>query len=120
MFRRILFQGRDLTALSEREMRRVRGAGIGLAFQEPGAALNPVLKIGTQVGESLRIHKGLSRKDAWREAGVPPRKVATLCRIAGAVDKGLFEGAGFEFENRTWKPGARGCCFLSVRCKRAA
>ena len=65
---RIVFQGRDLTALSEAEMRRVRGAGIGIAFQEPGAALNPVLKIGTQVGESLRLHKGLSRKDAWREA----------------------------------------------------
>jgi oligopeptide/dipeptide ABC transporter ATP-binding protein len=65
---RIVFQGRDLTALSEKEMRGVRGAGIGIAFQEPGVALNPVLKIGTQVGESLRIHKGLSRKDAWREA----------------------------------------------------
>ena len=65
---RILFQGRDLLTLSEKEMRRVRGAGIGIAFQEPGAALNPVLKIGTQVGESLRIHKGLSRKAAWIEA----------------------------------------------------
>ena len=65
---RIVFRGRDLTALSEREMRRVRGAEIGIAFQEPSAALNPVLKIGTQVGESLRIHKGLSRKEAWREA----------------------------------------------------
>jgi oligopeptide/dipeptide ABC transporter ATP-binding protein len=65
---RIVFQGRDLMTLSEKEMRRVRGAGIGIAFQEPGAALNPVLKIGTQVGESLRIHKGLSRKAAWHEA----------------------------------------------------
>jgi peptide/nickel transport system ATP-binding protein/oligopeptide transport system ATP-binding protein len=65
---RIVFQGQDLTTLSEREMRKVRGAGIGIAFQEPAAALNPVLKIGTQVGESLRIHKGLSRKEAWREA----------------------------------------------------
>jgi oligopeptide/dipeptide ABC transporter ATP-binding protein len=65
---RIVFQGRDLMTLSEREMRRVRGAGIGIAFQEPGAALNPVLKIGTQVGESLRIHRGASRKEAWREA----------------------------------------------------
>ena len=65
---RIVFQGRDLMTLSEKEMRRVRGGAIGIAFQEPGAALNPVLKIGTQVGESLRIHKGLSRKEAWREA----------------------------------------------------
>ena len=65
---RILFQGRDLMTLTEKEMRGVRGAGIGFAFQEPGAALNPVMKIGTQVGESLRIHKGLSRKEAWSEA----------------------------------------------------
>src|SRR5262245_29392477 len=65
---RIVFQGRDLMALTEREMRKVRGADIGIAFQEPSAALNPVLKIGTQVGEALRIHKGLTRKEAWREA----------------------------------------------------
>src|SRR5436190_10297927 len=52
---RIVFAGRELTALSEKQMRGVRGGQIGLAFQEPGAALNPVLKIGTQVGESLRI-----------------------------------------------------------------
>ena len=65
---RIVFQGRDLLTLSEKAMRGVRGAGIGIAFQEPGAALNPVLKIGTQVGESLRIHRGASRKEAWSEA----------------------------------------------------
>jgi hypothetical protein len=54
------------------------------------------------------------RQDAWREAGLPEEKVATLCRIAGAVDKGLFEGAGFRLENRTWTPSAKGCCFLRV------
>ena len=62
----------------------------------------------------IQLH-GCPLKDAWREARVPPRKVATLCRIAGAVDKGLFEGAGFAFQNRTWTPGAKGCCFLSIR-----
>jgi len=62
----------------------------------------------------IQLH-GCPLKDAWREAGLPEEKVTTLCRIAGAVDKGLFEGAGFRFENRTWKPGAQGCCFLSIR-----
>lgn len=62
----------------------------------------------------IQLH-GCPLQDAWREAGLPGEKVATLCRIAGAVDKGLFEGAGFKFENRTWTPGAKGCCFLSVR-----
>jgi len=66
--------------------------------------------------ESLEIQlHGCPLKDAWRDAKLPEEKVATLCRIAGAVDKGLFEGAGFKFENRTWTPGAEGCCFLSVR-----
>ena len=73
---RILFQGRDLMTLSEKEMRSVRGAGIGIAFQEPGAALNPVLKIGTQVGESLRIHKGLSRKAGLSSGTLPTTQPA--------------------------------------------
>ncbi|MGH8687503.1 MAG: L-2-amino-thiazoline-4-carboxylic acid hydrolase [Burkholderiales bacterium] len=57
---------------------------------------------------------GCPLKDAWREAGLAEDKVATLCRIAGAVDKGLFEGAGFKLQNRTWTPGATGCCFLHI------
>ena len=65
---RIVFEGRDLLQLSEKELRQVRGARIGIVFQEALAALNPVMRIGTQVGESLRIHRGMSRKDAWREA----------------------------------------------------
>ncbi|MGH8707751.1 MAG: L-2-amino-thiazoline-4-carboxylic acid hydrolase [Burkholderiales bacterium] len=61
----------------------------------------------------IQLH-GCPLKDAWREAGLAEEKVATLCRIAGAVDKGLFEGAGFRIENRTWTPGAKGCCFLRI------
>lgn len=62
----------------------------------------------------MQLH-GCPLKDAWQEAGLAEDRIATLCRIAGAVDKGLFEGAGFKFENRTWTPGAKGCCFLSVQ-----
>jgi hypothetical protein len=61
----------------------------------------------------IQLH-GCPLKDAWREAGLAEDRVATLCRIAGAVDKGLFEGAGFKIENRTWTPGAKGCCFLRI------
>ncbi len=73
---RIVFDGRDLVPLSEREMRPYRGGRMGMVFQEPGAALNPVMRVGTQVGEALRIHKKLSRKDAWREAVRLLEKVA--------------------------------------------
>jgi len=60
---RVLFEGRDLLALSEREMQRVRGARIALVFQEPASALNPVFTIGDQVGEAMLVHGRASRRD---------------------------------------------------------
>jgi hypothetical protein len=54
-------------------------------------------------------------KDAWQEAGVPPADIAALCRIAGRVDNGTFEAAGFEFSADTWQPGGDGCCHLHIR-----
>jgi len=64
----VVFDGVDLLKLPEREMRRYRGARIGMVFQEPAAALNPVMRVGWQVAESPRIHKKLGRKEAWSEA----------------------------------------------------
>src|SRR5687768_5824313 len=61
---RILFEGRDLLALSEREMREVRGARISLIFQEPMTALNPVMRVGDQIAEALTVHGVASRHDA--------------------------------------------------------
>ncbi len=55
----ILFEGEDLARASERALRRVRGRRLSMVFQEPSTALNPVLTIGDQVGEPLRIHEGL-------------------------------------------------------------
>jgi hypothetical protein len=53
-------------------------------------------------------------KAAWVKAGVPEAKLATLCRIAGIIDNGAFEAAGFSIENRTWTPGETGCCNLHI------
>jgi ABC-type dipeptide/oligopeptide/nickel transport system ATPase component len=57
---RVFFEGRDLLALSEREMREVRGARISLIFQEPMTALNPVMRVGDQIAEALTVH-GIAR-----------------------------------------------------------
>jgi peptide/nickel transport system ATP-binding protein len=65
---RILFEGRDLLALPEREMRAVRGAGLAMIFQEPTTALNPVLTVGSQVAEAIALHRPVSRREAWRRA----------------------------------------------------
>jgi peptide/nickel transport system ATP-binding protein len=81
---RILLEGRDLLALPERAMRAIRGNEISMIFQEPMTSLNPVLTIGRQLGETLRLHQGLDRAAALARAvemlqlvGIPeaPRRV---------------------------------------------
>src|SRR5688572_10063426 len=61
---RVWFQGRDLMALPENEMRKVRGAGIGFVFQEPMAALNPVMRVGAHIAEALTVHGLATRREA--------------------------------------------------------
>ena len=54
-------------------------------------------------------------KDAWVAAGVDGARLATMCRIAGAFDRGLFEATGIRFENTTWTPGhGTGCCHIHL------
>jgi len=65
---RILLEGRDLTRLNERAMRKVRGGRVGMVFQEAAAALNPVMRVGSQIAEALRIHRGMTRREARLEA----------------------------------------------------
>jgi peptide/nickel transport system ATP-binding protein len=64
----IRFQGKDLLALSEREMRDIRGNDISMIFQEPMTSLNPVLTIGRQITETLTLHQGLDRAAAEARA----------------------------------------------------
>jgi len=75
---KVIFDGKDLLALSEREQRSLRGNRLSMIFQEPMTALNPVMKSGEQVAEVLRHHGGLDRKSAWaktvslfRDVGIP-------------------------------------------------
>ena len=65
---RIEFEGRDLLALSEAQMRRVRGNRISMIFQEPMSALNPVFTVGDQIAEVVRVHGDVSRREAWERA----------------------------------------------------
>jgi peptide/nickel transport system ATP-binding protein len=65
---RIRFLGRDLLEVSRAEMRDIRGNDISMIFQEPMTALNPVLTVGRQIGETLRLHQGLDRTAAEKRA----------------------------------------------------
>jgi oligopeptide/dipeptide ABC transporter ATP-binding protein len=64
----ILFEGRDLTGLSEHELEDVRGREIAMIFQDPMTSLNPTLTIGTQITETLRRHLGMTKEQARRKA----------------------------------------------------
>ena len=64
----VRFEGRDLLQLSDREMRAIRGNDISMIFQEPMTSLNPVLTVGRQIGETLRLHQGLDKQQAQARA----------------------------------------------------
>jgi oligopeptide/dipeptide ABC transporter ATP-binding protein len=64
----IFFNGRDLLKLSEEAIRQIRGNAISMVFQEPMTSLNPVFRVGDQIGEVLRIHRKASRKEAIEAA----------------------------------------------------
>ena len=64
----VRFNGKDLLKLSEKEMRAIRGNEISMIFQEPMTSLNPVLTVGRQIGETLRLHQGMNRHQAEARA----------------------------------------------------
>ncbi len=69
------FEGRDLLALSQSELSRLRGDRLAMIFQEPMSALNPALRIGEQIAEAVRRHRGLGRAEARARA------LEMLCRV---------------------------------------
>ncbi len=71
----VRWQGRELIGLPDRELARLRGDEIGIVFQEPRTALNPIRTIGRQIAESVRIHESLGRRAA-RE-----RAIAEVARV---------------------------------------
>lgn len=86
----IHLEGAELTAMDEAELRQVRGNRASIIFQEPVASLNPLMRVGAQVGEALRIHRGLSGEQARQQA------IAMLAMV-GIPDPAL-RAAQFPFE----------------------
>ena len=64
----ILYKGQDLVKAPKKEMQRIRGNEISMIFQEPMTSLNPIIKCGKQIAESLRLHRGMNKKEAMEEA----------------------------------------------------
>jgi hypothetical protein len=110
-----------------------RGVGIGQQFKEfapcdmaglktafldvmpdPKGTFNPDVERCDETGIDIQLQT-CPLKDAWQEAGLSDEEVAIMTHIAGHVDNGTFEGAGFSFYADTWQAGRRGCCHLHIR-----
>ena len=100
---RILFKGRDLLALPEDEMRKVRGREIGMVFQEPMTSLNPVLTIGRQLTETVETHLGMTPSQSHARA-VDSRLPLPLCDGGGPDHRVL----GARLLRRSERCGGRG------------
>ena len=72
----VQWNGREILGLPDRELADLRGDDIGMVFQEPRTALNPIRTVGRQIGESVRIHEGVSRREALRRAVAEAARVA--------------------------------------------
>jgi oligopeptide/dipeptide ABC transporter ATP-binding protein len=77
----VLFEGRDLLALKERDLRKIRGGAIGFVFQDPMSSLNPGMTVAAQIVEPLRIHLGLDARAARARA----KELLDLVRIPNAA-----------------------------------
>ena len=64
----ILFDGKNISTMSEKELRELRGSDISMIFQDPMTSLNPTMTIGKQISESLVIHRGMSKTEAMSES----------------------------------------------------
>ena len=87
----IRFEGRELTDLTQEQLRSVRGAGVGLVFQEPMTSLNPALPIGLQLAEGLKLHQALSDDEIRR------RSIDMLARVQIADPEGALSRYPHEF-----------------------
>jgi oligopeptide/dipeptide ABC transporter ATP-binding protein len=81
----IVFSGKDLVKLSEREMRALRGNEIAMIFQEPMTSLNPVFTVGNQIAEAVGVHQGLSRRAA-RERAIEMMRLVEIPEAERRVD----------------------------------
>ncbi|MCM3041339.1 ABC transporter ATP-binding protein [Paenibacillus motobuensis] len=79
---KIDFNGQDLAKMDQEDLRDIRGNKIAMIFQDPMSALNPVFTIGDQIAESLRLHRGLSDREAWKEA-------VEMLKLVGIPDPAL-------------------------------
>lgn len=105
--------GQQFKDLDKQNMEALKEAFLAI-IPDGGAMFAPEVQRSDAGGVDIKFHR-CPLKECWLDAGIPEDEVALLCHIAGRVDNGTFEGAGFNFHAETWEPGRDGCCHLHLR-----
>jgi predicted ArsR family transcriptional regulator len=105
--------GRRFAAYGPADLAGLRDAFLDFV-PDRGRLFQPEVRRVDDQALEIKFH-ACPLKEAWQAAGLSDERIATLCRIAGVVDNGTFEAAGFGFSAETWRPGAEGCCCLHIR-----
>jgi len=113
IYQRGVQMGSRYASFAPRDMEGLKRA-ILEGMTDDGAMFAPEVVRCDAKGLDIKLHR-CPLKQAWLDAGLAEEAVATLCRIAGRIDNGTFEGAGFRFHADTYQPGGEGCCFLHIR-----
>ena len=113
IYQRGLEVGKQFAKFGPHNMVGIRDAFLKF-IPDNGALFAPEVQRCDAGGVDIKFHR-CPLKEAWQEAGLSPEDMTKLCHIAGRVDNGTFEGAGFQFSADTWKPGHDGCCHLHIR-----
>jgi len=112
IYRRGCEIGRQFERFGPGDLDGLKGAFLGI-LPDDGKVFEPEVI----ACDDSRLEIQLCRcplKEAWQEAGLDEAQVARMCEIAGVVDNGTFEAAGFRFRSETWQPGRSGCCHLFI------
>lgn len=113
IYRRGQQRGQKYRQFAPNDFEGLRDAFVG-GIPDEGRLFNP--QVVRCDAEGLDVHlEACPLKEAWEELGLDDGDKAIMCDIAGAMDKGKFEAAGFSFEPNTWQPGRSSCCHLEIR-----
>ena len=113
VYRRGRQKGEKYARFAPADFAGLRDAFVG-GIPDDGRLFDPQVKRCDADGLDVHLER-CPLKDAWDELGLDDRDKALMCEIAGVIDQGTFEGAGFAFEPNTWQPGRTGCCHLEIR-----
>ena len=113
IYRRGQQKGQKYSQFAPNDFEGLKNAFVG-GIPDEGRLFDPHVMRCDAAGLDVHL-EACPLKDAWEELHLNDHDQTLMCEIAGEIDKGTFEAAGFSFEPNTWRPGRTGCCHLQIR-----